>query len=48
MKFRHKNGGICEVETAEAIDKLKKNSEYEVIKESKSAVKELKSSERKG
>lgn len=48
MKFKHKNGGICEVETADAINKLKNNSEFEEIRESRPAVKEPKSPERKG
>lgn len=34
-KFRHKNGGVCEVLTKENILKLRKNPDYEEIKENK-------------
>ena len=37
MKFKHKNGGICEVKTADAITRLKNNSDYEEICERKNA-----------
>ncbi len=48
MKFRHKNGGICEVETVDAVNKLKNNSEFKELKESRPVEKEPKFSEEKG
>ncbi len=35
VKFKHKNGGICEVETMENITKLRKDSNYKEINENK-------------
>lgn len=32
-KFKHKDGGICEVFSRENIEKLRKNSNYKEIKE---------------
>lgn len=32
-KFKHKNGGICEVLTRENIDRLRKNPNYKEIAE---------------
>lgn len=37
MKFKHKNGGICEVKTADAINRLKNNSDYKEICEKDNA-----------
>ncbi|MCM1286552.1 MAG: hypothetical protein NC213_10275 [Acetobacter sp.] len=36
MKFRHKNGGVCEVRTEDAVNKMKNNPEYQVFSEAKS------------
>ncbi len=35
VKFKHKNGGICEVETIENIAKLRKDSNYKEMNENK-------------
>ncbi len=35
VKFKHKNGGICEVETIENITRLRKDSNYKEISENK-------------
>jgi len=35
LKFKHEQGGICEVETDTAIERLKNNPEYTILSENK-------------